>query len=456
MGLTPVPVSGRGTLRRQIAAGAGWSLAARVAVSVLGLSASAILARLLPVENMGAYLLASSLVVSAAVVAGAGVNQLCIRYVAEHLARAERALARHTLRTLLRLGLAVAAVVAVVFAVAADALMPSLFGGVDVRLFGVLLGGWVFLLAGQALVSDCFRGFADLRAASLYGGPFTSAMIVVGLLAVLATGSTITLAGALLLVVAAAAVNVGSAGLSLRRRVRRLPEPPATKVDRLGVRKVLEVSLPLLLSTSLLLVLAGADLWTLGVFWPAEDVASYGVAARTATLVGMPLLVVYGVLPPFVSGLYSTGDHVRLQRLLQAAATAAAVPAGLLTVTFVTGGGPLLALVYGEHYRSGAWELAVLSAGQLASVVAGACGLVLTMTGHQGALLKITAATVLATVALLVLTVPVWGPPAAAIVAATGLAVQNVGMAAAARRFTGLSTVASPAATVRLLREVLS
>jgi O-antigen/teichoic acid export membrane protein len=440
-------------LGRRVVAGAGWSLAGRVVVAALGLVASAVLTRLLPAAQMGIYLLASSIVAFVALIAGAGVNQLCIRYVAEYLAQRKPGLARRALRALLRLGLVCAAVGAVTFA-AATAILVGPVGGSGLAPLSVLLGAWVLVTAVQALVCDSFRGLADIRAASLYGGPLASVLVVAGLFALLASGRGLEVDGALLITVGAAAVSAGGGGLALRRRVLRLPAS-TDAIDRLRAPSVLTVSLPLVLTTALLFVLGSADLWVLGASQPAADVAAYGVAARTATLVGMPLLIVYGVLPPFIAGMHASGDLAGLERLLRTTAMAAAAPAVLLAAVFAVAGGPVLALVYGEHYRAGALPLAVLSAGQAVSVVTGVCGLVLAMTGHQAVLWKITAGTVLGTVGILLLTVPAWGPQAAALVAAGGLAVQNLAMAVAARRLTGLSTLASPTAAVRALREAL-
>ncbi len=441
-------------LGRRVVAGAGWSLAGRVVVAASGLVAGAALTRLLPAAQMGTYLLASSIVVFVALIVGAGVNQLCVRYVAEYLAQGEPARARWALRALLRLGLVCATGGAVSFAAVTTVLAGSI-GGSELAPLGVLLGAWVLVTAVQALICDSFRGLADIRAASLYGGPLASVLVVAALLALLASGHAIGVAGAVLIAVVAAVFSAVGGALALRRRVQRLPAPPPAGVDRLRAPRVFRVSLPLVLTTALLLVLSSADLWLLGASRPAAEVAAYGVAARTATLVGMPLLVIYGVLPPLIAGMYARGDLARLERLLRTAAMAAAAPAVLLTALFAVVGGPILALVYGEHYRTGALTLAVLSAGQAVSVLTGVCGQVLAMTGHQAVLWKITAGTVLGTVALLVLTVPAWGAPAAALVAASGLAVQNLGMAMAARRLTGLSTLASPMAAARSVRESL-
>lgn len=450
-------VTGRAppSLRRRVAAGAGWSLAGRVTVAGLGLVVGVVLTRLLPAEQMGTYLLVSSFVAFGALVAGAGISQLCTRYVAEHHALGQVDRVRRTLRVLLRLGLGCAAAAALVCAVLTTVFGGTLFRGPDLGLLGALLGVWVFLTAAQTFVADSFRGLSDIRSASLYGGPVASVLMVIGLAAVLASGWRITVTDVLGLVVVATAVSAGWAVLSLRRRLRPLPPTTSADDERMRVRRVLAVSVPLVCTSGLLSVLASADLWVLGAAQPAADVAAYGVASRTATLVGMPLLVVYGVLPPVIAGLYARGEHARLERVLRVTATAVSVPAVLLTAVFTVAGGPLLAFVYGEHYRTGAFAFAVLSTGQLVSVLTGVCGLVLVMTGHQRLLLIITAVSVTLTVAALVIVVPMWGTTGAALAAALGLGVQNVALLVAARRVTGLFTLAASPLALRSLRQVM-
>jgi len=398
---------------------------------------------------MATFLIVSSFVAFAALVAGAGVNQLCIRYVAEHLARGEAGSARHSLIVLFRIGLACAVFGAIVSVGFSDLVGARLYpsAGISTGRLSILVGGWVLVSAVQALVSDSFRGLADIRGASLFGGPLASALLFVGLLAVARRGGDFTLADALALALLAAASSAVPGTLALRARVHRLKGASAELISRLQVPNVLAVSLPLLLTTAMLVLLGSADLWILGASQPDAAVAAYGVAARTSTVVGMPLLVIYGVLPPMIAGLHASGETVRLQRLLRMCATIAAVPAASLAVVFVVAGGPLLGLVYGANYRVGAVPLAVLSAGQVVSVGTGVCGMVLAMTGNQRRMLSVTAASASATVAALLLLVPVWGATGAAVVSALGVCGQNVGMLVAVRRTTGMWTfVASPSA----------
>lgn len=441
-------------LGRRVAGGAGWSLAGRVTVAGLGLVIGVIMTRLLPPEQMGIYLLASSLVVFAAVLAGAGINQLCTRYVAEQLALGQVDRVRRTVSVLMRLGLGCAAATAVASVGLTATLAGTGYGESALLSLSVLLGAWVFVTAAQALVADSFRGLADIRAASVYGGPLASIVVVIGLLVVLVSDSEFTVVGAVALVVAAAAASTGWGALALRRHLRRLPAAPPARDGRLRPRGIFAVSVPLVLTTALLAILASADLWVLGVVRAPGDVAAYGVAGRTATLVGLPLLVVYGVLPPVIAGLHASGELRRLEQVLRVTATAASVPAVLLAVTFVAAGGPLLAVVYGEHYRIGALPFAVLSLGQVVAVLTGACGLVLGMTGHQRLLLVITSTSVVATVGMLLVAAPVWGMTGAAVVSALGLSAQNVALLVAARRATGLFTLAAPPWSLRSLRSL--
>lgn len=454
---TTLTTSEASSLGRQVAGGAGWSLAARVIVAALGLVTSAILARALPPAQMATFLIVSSLVAFAALVAGAGVNQLCIRYVAEHLARGEAVQARHSLRMLLPIGLTCAVVGAIGSVGVSDVVGAKLYtsAGISTGRLSILVGGWVLVSAIQSLMSDSFRGLSDIRAASIYGGPLASALLVVGLLGVAASGADLTVASALMLALLAAAASSVPGALALRARVHRLAGVSTESISRLRVPSVLAVSVPLLLTTAMLVLLGSVDLWILGASQPDAAVAAYGVAARTATVVGMPLLVIYGVLPPMIAGLYARGQTVRLQRMLRACATIAVVPAASLAVVFAVAGGSLLVLVYGAHYRAGAFPLGVLSAGQVVSVGTGVCGIVLAMTGHQRLMLSITAVSASATIAALLLLVPVWGTTAAAVVSALGVCGQNIGMLVAARRKTGMWTHAASPSSLRLLRQVL-
>ncbi len=429
---------------RMVASGAGWSLGSRLVVSVLGLIVGVALTRLMSPEDMGYYFLALSLVPFAVVLAGGGLGQLCVRYVAGHLARNETVAARRTLGRLWSLGLRCAALVGLTAAMVIAGLGDHIFRSVSTVSLALILGVLILATTVQTLVSESFRGFTDMRSASAHSGPVASSLTVLGLLIIGASTGNLDFEGALLVILGSTVVSAALGATALRRRVGALPRGPLRGgPDQLGARDIFSVSLPLLATTALLTVLATADLWVLGAVAPTEDTAAYGVAARTAALVAMPLMVIYGVLGPVIAGSYSNGDRERLGRVLRLTAMVAAIPSVCLAGAFIVAGGPMLAFVYGEHYRAGGLSLAVLSLGQIVAVVTGVCGLLLAMTGHQRVLLLVTGATTVSTVLVLLLVVPTWGMTGAAVISSLGVSAQNIGLMVAARRVTGVWTLAA-------------
>ena len=89
--------------------------------------------------------------------------------------------------------------------------------------------------------------------------------------------------------------------------------------------------------------------------------------------------------------------------ITRTAASASGLVALALTLAIVLVGRPGLAMIFGDFY-GGAYPIIVLLAlGQLVAVLAGPCGILLSMTGGQGMLLKATGA---ATAGILLLGIP--------------------------------------------------
>jgi O-antigen/teichoic acid export membrane protein len=103
-------------------------------------------------------------------------------------------------------------------------------------------------------------------------------------------------------------------------------------------------------------------------------------------------------------------------------------------------GGPLLAWVYEDAYRSGATILAILSVGRLVHVCTGSAAITLSMTGFQGALVRITLVTSLLTVFSAYTCGRLFGASGVAWAITTGVIVQNVAAWWVARLRTGMWT----------------
>jgi len=304
----------------------------------------------------------------------------------------------------------------------------------------------------QSLLAETFRGFHDIRLASLLGGQVgggttgvaTLALVTVSLLVLWLVNGQATLATVVLLAICSGAVSTLVAGWLLRRRVTELPPQTSEegrKADSKAVLgEVLSISWPLLIVTLIMMVRTQGDIWTLGAFLPQGDLALYGAANRLVTMVTMPLAIVTAVAPPLIAEMYAQGRREDLENALRNMATLTGIPALLASMGCIFLAGPILGLVYGNYYREGAVVLVLLSIGLLASVCAGSCGIVLAFTGHQKTQMVITIATSVVTLIAMLATAKPYGIAGVAMSKMAGQVLQNGIVLLVVKRKTGMWT----------------
>ncbi|HKQ60169.1 MAG TPA: oligosaccharide flippase family protein [Candidatus Polarisedimenticolaceae bacterium] len=424
------------SLRLRLLRGGSWVIAGKLATAGSNLVMASLAASLLAPEPFADYLLAYSLGQIGWLVASLGMSSAVVRLVAESLGRGRPDRARGAVRAAFGWGLAGIAGVALLLLTVGGWILRHGFDAPLLAASIVLATGWVVLNTLQILTSETFRGLHDMRAASVFGGVLSGALLVVLLGTTRALVTQTSLRTVLLLVLVASAASLLCAAPLLRRKLQALG--PAARLDS---REVLQVALPLWLNGLLAFGLQQCDLWILGAASERTELAVYGAASRLVILVSTPLVLVNMIVPPFIAELDARGERARLERLLRATATLAGLPALGVLLLFVVCGGPLLRLAYhDELYRSGALVLAILSVGKLVDVWVGPCQMALSMTGHQLLLMRITLVTSVLTVLAGAAVAGRGGGTGLALVFCAGLIVQDVWVWLATRRATGMWT----------------
>ncbi len=439
------------SIRKRLVSGGVWAIAGKLIAAIAAVVVNALLARLLAPDAMGAYFLTFSLVSVFAVAAQLGLNHTVVRLVAESLSMQQPQRAAESVRLVLGLGFSGTLVVAAVLAMGTGKWLAEYLFDSDLiaKIMG-LAALWVAIMATQGLVAESFRGFHDIRLATVFGGVLTStlsALLFAGLWSIQGysdLGQIITFS------IVTAATNAVIGFLFLRAKLH----PKGPKSD-LTARTVLGIAWPIWVTNLTLVALTQADLWVVGMFRGQDDVAIYGAAARFAPLVSMPLLIVNAVVPSLIAELYIRGEKNDLRDALRASATVAVIPAFLVLASFVFLGGPILGIVYGDYYRDGAIVLALLGVGQLVNVWAGSCGMVLLMTGNQTLMMLISVACGVLNISIAVLVVDRYGITGVATVAAATMILQNGLMLISSKRKTGIWTHAtfSPNFALGIIRQ---
>jgi O-antigen/teichoic acid export membrane protein len=418
---------------------------------MFGILTASLLTFVISPKEVGAYNLVLSIVSFGALVGALGLPKTVVRLVAENVGLNRSGRARRVIYTVLSLGLVGTLLTSLAyFLVIGDLIENRLFHSpLLVGLTG-LVAVWIAIAVLQEITAETFRGFHDIRWATLLGGLATGGksgglimrLVLLGTLTLLVVkGAGVDLRTVTLVSIGAGLVSVLLSCWLLYGRVsslgsRAMEEPVST-------REVLDDALPFLAIAMTAFVLQAADIWILGALSSKTAVAVYVNASKLVTFVVMPLLVVNLVMPPIVAEMYAQGRTARLERTLRAFSTMSGVPSLLVLVGFMLLGRPILSLVYNQdiYHSNTAWlVLLILSAAKLVAVWSGSCGLVLQFTGHQASMLRVS---LLTSPLFFVLAIPAtmrYGPVGVAAAAALITSLQNVIMVLLAKRKTGMWT----------------
>jgi len=412
------------SLKKRLLSGGVWAFMGIALAGLSTLAVNTLLARILAPDALGTYFLIFSLALFLALVAQLGLNQAVVRLVAESMGAGRPGRAAKAVRLVFRYGTVGALGVAVLLMVGAGEWVTlTVFDSPVMAGVVGLIAAWTIVLAYQKLLGESFRGFHDIRMASLAGGLTTSLLSATIFTALWLIKGQASLEQVLILILTATAINVLIAGLLMLRRIKLLKSQAS-----LSSKDIYNIAMPLWITGLTFFAVTQADLWILGIFRSQEEVALYGAVIFLVKLVAMPLIVINAVLPPVIAEMFSQGKKQELEHVLRTTATLAAAPTFLVLTIFILFGEPILGLLYGDYYRLGATVLILLSFGQLVNVWAGSCGITLMMTGHQSTMMTITACSGLVTILLGIVLVQSHGVVGLASAAAIGLALQNMFM----------------------------
>jgi O-antigen/teichoic acid export membrane protein len=436
------------TLRRRLLSGSTWALGGKIGAATIGIVTNGVLARLLTKQEFGVYFLAFSIISLGAVIGSLGLPKTVLRFVAENMTLGQPGRARRAIYTALGLGVLGALCISLAYLfIVGDLVSRYLFHSSALVAIIGLTAGWMAISTMQEIMAETFRGFHDIRMATLFGGLATggkSAGLImrIMLLACLAllglmSGWHTDLRTVMLASIGSGAASSLLAALFLHKRISSLGtqgmDNPISAGDEL--RDAFPI---LIISLTSFILLSAADLWILGIFRSDADVAVYGAAARLVALIAMPLLLTNLVLPPIIAEMYAQGRTAELEGTLRSFSTLSGVPSLLVLIVFMLLGGPILGVVYGSGYQSAAMVL--LSAGKLAAVWAGSCGAVLQFTGHQRSMLRVNLLTSPLFIIGALLVVRDYGPIGIASMTAAITVLQNAALVLVAKRKTGIWT----------------
>jgi O-antigen/teichoic acid export membrane protein len=176
----------------------------------------------------------------------------------------------------------------------------------------------------------------------------------------------------------------------------------------------MKMALPLLLMSSMLIILRKTDIIIIGIIVDSAHVGIYNATTLLVEILIFGLIAVNPILAPIVAELYSQDMNYELQNLMTIVAWGNFGFSMILSIALLIFGKTLLGL-FGSDFHEGYSALVILLIGQLINSLSGSVGVLLTMSQYQ-----VKAAFVICNVAVLNLIlnyilVPLFGISGAAI-----------------------------------------
>jgi len=224
-------------------------------------------------EDVGAYNLALSIVSFGALVGALGLPKTVVRLVAENVGLNRPGRTRRVIYTVLGLGVVGTLLISLTyFLVIGDLIERRLFDSPLLAGITGLIAGWIATAIVQEITAETFRGFHDIRWATLLGGLATGGksgglimrLVLLGILALLVVkGAGVDLKTVMLVSIGAGSVSVLLSCWVLYGKVSSLGSK-ATEEEPVSTKEVLDDAIPFLAIAMTTFVLQAADLWILG------------------------------------------------------------------------------------------------------------------------------------------------------------------------------------------------
>lgn len=147
-------------------------------------------------------------------------------------------------------------------------------------------------------------------------------------------------------------------------------------------KTMLSESYPMLMASSIVMIMGWSDVFILGFFVNEDDIGIYSTAVRIATLVSFTYSAIAAIMTPKIAEYYYQKKQNDLKATI-AFSTKLMFFCGLPIFLILFGFSEFFLSIFGEEYTEGATVLKILLLAQFTNVLTGPVGPIFQMTGGQ-------------------------------------------------------------------------
>ena len=394
-------------------------------IRVLGVGTSYLftflIARLYGAGAMGSFALAQTVLMITAIIARLGFDTASVRFVSENYSQKKYGILRKVYFAILKMVIPMSILLSVGLFFLAPILaeimhkpeMESLF---RISAFGVLPFALLFIH------SESFRGMKKIIHYSLFRNMTTPFIASIVLLGYYFSGLSSKIYPVYSYLISIGVLSV----IAIAMWLIQMPKSDETdKNQKIKKRNLLNVSLPMLLTSSMGYILQWTGIFILGIFRPEWEVGVYNVAMKISLVTSISLFAINSIAAPKFAELFAQGKMKDFEKIVHQSTRLifwTSAPFLLLFLIFPT----FFLGLFGEEYIFGKWTLIYLTIGQFINAISGSVGYILQMTGKQKTFQNIMIVSTIINIIMNVIFIPKFGITGAAIASALSLIIWNL------------------------------
>jgi len=405
---------------KELLSGSAITFVLKISGLMLGYFLILLISRNYGAEGVGMYSLMVSVIVFTAMLSSMGMTTSILRYVGQFNRKESQGKLRLLYQHVVQLSFPVALILSVGLYLFAEIIAVKFFHAVEYK-HGLEIAA--FIIPFFSLVSlnvEYIRGLKNLKVSEFLRSVNPPAIsVTLLLLAGLYTSSLF------LPLYTLAAATLVTCMVSTLFIVRKLSKIHVTKKDMFTKKELTTTSFPMLITSLSVFITGNISLFFLQIFSDASQVGIFSVILKISLLISLVLLVVNTIVAPKISELYWKDEPALLQRVLNQSTKM------IFYISILVGGGVALfnkeiLQVFGAEFIVGSNALYFLIVGQLVNAATGCVGVFFNMTGAQKILRNIVVVTMLLSVGLSYILIPMYGIEGAAFVSMMTAILANV------------------------------
>jgi len=406
----------------EILIGSVWALSAKIIATGLAMISSIFVARVYGAEIMGIVALVNSFVILATIFTNMGTENSIMRLIPEHIHKYSISSAFRAYRKIQYLLVGVSVITGALIFLGADWIANTLFSKPQLSGFFALAACFVIFKSNMGLNTSAVRGLRLNRIfAFMQLLPGLSKLIILITATYLFFNQNVPVYALF-----ASWLVTAMVGLIIMQYAFKNRMTTGGVVENLPVKSILSISLPMLMTTSMVFIIGKSGVIILGMFRSEAEVGYYSIAVTLATLAAYALQAINSMSASKFSELYHSNKIDELFYVAKKSAKLIFWATAPIVLSLAVFGRPIISLLYGESFAVAYPALLLLALGQFVNSVSGSTAMFMNMTGHQIALRNIMAGAAVINVILNLLLTPSYGMIGAALAGMISIAFWNI------------------------------